>query len=131
MLLILPCSSPFPAEFVEACLGQIVGRHEDAEPHVGVESQKPGFGKKGNPRRILQIDDEDRGTLSILLREINRFRFRFSRIRPIFWPAVPSRTAALNSGWGILTVNSIRMIASLAVRREMSPATDPLTAAPG
>jgi hypothetical protein len=67
--------SPFFAEFFQSGHFQIFRGHDDPELDVSVERQKPRFGKCGYLRRGIQINDQYRPPLSILLGEVNRLGF--------------------------------------------------------
>ena len=57
---------------------QVVKVHSGMQLDVGVEGQKPRFRHGGDLRRILQVEEDEPGSLAIVCGKIGRFRLQIS-----------------------------------------------------
>ena len=100
-------STPFLSQFVKPRFPKILRRHCNPELTICVEIYEKRFRKKWNPWRISHIYYGNSASSAVLLRKINGFGFRSSRILRIIPFAFPSLTSVLNGSWGILTFINI------------------------
>ena len=88
---------------------QVVKVHCRMELEMGIERQKPRFRHGGDLRRILQVEEDEPGSLAIVCGKIRRLRLQISENGPMVLPKLPSLIVAFPVSTGIETLSKQRM----------------------